>query len=487
MRRRRGAVVECDVLIVGSGPGGALTAALLAEAGLDVLVVEDGSDLPVESSEPYTLEEMDQKYRSGGLTTTFGDTKVTYIEGRCVGGASEINAALYHRPLGRTLRDWQLKFQIDDFDPDQVWPFFEANEANMEISGRPGGLGPASKKLKAGADALGWSSTEIERFWKYERDEGGGWRDQRQSMSRTFVPRARAAGARLLADTRVTSLVHERGRAVEARAHTARAGGPPRPVTVRFRDAFVCAGAVQTPLLLRRSRLTQNIGESLRLHPMVRVAARFPDAFNDPSWGVPVQQVDEFKPNLTLGCSHSSLPHVALWLAGQVPEKRAKLRTWEHMAVFYVAAVGTGTGTVRPLPLIDEPLVRLDVTDTDLSLMGEGLYRLGQLLFAAGATEIYSPLEGGPVITAPAGLRDLRGGVRHGSVNVTTIHLFSSCPMGEDARACATDSFGKLRGLSNVWLNDASLLPLSPAVNPQGTVMAIARRNARRYLDERAG
>jgi choline dehydrogenase-like flavoprotein len=284
------------------------------------------------------------------------------------------------------------------------------------------------------------------------------------------------------------TIAHARGRATEARALTARPdGGPRRPVRVRFKDLFVCAGAVQTPLLLRRSRLTQNIGDSLRLHPMVRVAARFPDSFNDPAWGVPVQQVDEFKPNLTLGCSHSSLPHVALWLAGQVADKRAKLRTWENMAVFYVAAVGTGTGTIRPLPFIDEPLVRLKVTDTDLALMGEGLHRLGQLLFAAGASEIYSPLDGGPTITDAAGLRDLRCGVRHGGINVTTIHLFSSCPMGEDARVCATDSFGQLRGLSNVWLNDSSILPLSPAVNPQGTVMAVARRNVTRYLDARAG
>ena len=70
----------CDVLIVGSGPGGASTAALLAEAGLDVLLVEEGEHHAITSAPSYSLAEMNQKYRAGGLTTTFGKPNITYIE-----------------------------------------------------------------------------------------------------------------------------------------------------------------------------------------------------------------------------------------------------------------------------------------------------------------------------------------------------------------------------------------------------------------------
>lgn len=65
---------------------------------------------------------------------------------------------------------------------------------------------------------------------------------------------------------------------------------------------------------------------------------------------------------------------------------------------------------------------------------------------------------------------------------VSTIHLFFSAPMGEDEATTATDSFGKLRGVENLYVNDASLFPASPAVNPQGTVLAIARRNVGEFL-----
>ena len=90
--------IEAEVLVVGSGPGGAMAATLLAEAGFDVLLLEEGKNLSLNSAPAYSFEEMRQKYRGGGLTTTLGKSTVTYVEGRCVGGGSEINLGLYHRP-----------------------------------------------------------------------------------------------------------------------------------------------------------------------------------------------------------------------------------------------------------------------------------------------------------------------------------------------------------------------------------------------------
>jgi choline dehydrogenase-like flavoprotein len=199
---------------------------------------------------------------------------------------------------------------------------------------------------------------------------------------------------------------------------------------------------------------------------------------------VPVQQVEEFKPDLTLGCSHSSLPHISMWLGNGVLGQRRLLEEWRHLAVFYVAAVGQGTGRIRNLPVLHEPLIKYELKDEDFALMGEGLYRLGELLLAAGATEIYSPVEGAPSMRRLSEFGDIRLKLPHDKISVSTIHLFSSCPMGEDQRRCAVDSFGNLHGYRNIHLHDASILPTSPGVNPQGTIMAIARRNTMRLLAE---
>ncbi len=468
--------LDCEILVVGSGPGGATTAALLAESGRDVLIVEEGPDLRVDSAPNYSLDEMDQKYRNGGLNTTLGRTGITYIEGRCVGGASEINAALYHRPHAETLDRWRREFHIEDFDLDGLRPHFEDIEAELSVGTRADGLAPSSQKIIEGADKLGWKHEQIQRFWRYGADDGP--RGRRRSMSETMVPRARAAGARIEADTKVVRIVHDGRRATEAHALTM---GTVRR-RIRFRHLVVCGGAVQTPVLLRRSGIKQHIGDHLRLHPMIRIAARFDARVNDPAFGVPVQQVSQFKPKITLGCSHSSLPHIAMWLGRDVPDRRQIMEQWEQVAVFYVAVQGEGRGTVRALPVLGEPLIRYELTDADMAAMGQGLSHLGRLLFEAGARELYSPVEGQPPLRSPADLDRLLQ-LPHGTaVAVSTIHLFSSLPMGEDRSRCAVDSYGRLHGFDNVSVHDASILPTSPGVNPQGTIMAITRRNTAALL-----
>ena len=477
--------LDCQVLVIGSGPGGATTAALLCEAGFEVLLVEEGGNWSIDSSPSYSLTEMDQKYRSGGLTSTFGKTPVTYIAGRCVGGASEINAALYHRPKAETLEAWAVKNQLDDFELADLEPHFEAIERDFSVSSRPMGVSPASRLLEKGAVSKGWKSHEVERFWKYTENADGTFTERRQSMTETMIPRALAAGCRLMPDTRIRHLeVH--GNAATAAVGTTLVEGRREPLRITFEHVFVCCGAVQTPALLRRSGITQNIGDSLNLHPMVRVAARFPEAVNDPHWGVPTQQVEQFKPHITLGCSHSSKPHIAMWLNNTVPDQQAVLDQPERTAVFYTAIQGQSKGTVRNVPFFDEPFVYHPLGRKDMALIGEGLYRLGQLLFAAGATEIYNPLPDGPVLRTERDLGMLRTALPHGKLSVSTIHLFSSCPMGQDHTRCAVDSHGRLHGFTNIQLHDASILPSSPGVNPQGIILTLARRNTLRWLENHA-
>ena len=72
----------------------------------------------------------------------------------------------------------------------------------------------------------------------------------------------------------------------------------------------------------------------------------------------------------------------------------------------------------------------------------------------------------------------------NGAANLMSVHLFSSCPMGEDQNQCATDSFGRVHGFKNLFVNDASLLCTAPGVNPQGSIMALARRNALQFLEQ---
>jgi choline dehydrogenase-like flavoprotein len=245
---------------------------------------------------------------------------------------------------------------------------------------------------------------------------------------------------------------------------------------------FLCAGAVHSPALLRRSGITRNIGNSLQVHPTIKLVARFPEAVNSPDMGVPVHQVKEFAPRLSFGCSISSPAYLALGLIDHPETARETARDWPNLAVYYAMITSEGRGTVRGLPGFNDPLVRYKLTENDRCNLADGLRKLAEILFESGVTTLYPSITRGPVLRCRGCLSKLPEILPDGLASLMTIHLFSSCPMGEDQTKCATDSFGRVHGFKNLFVNDASMLCTAPGVNPQGSIMALARRNVLKFL-----
>lgn len=464
-----------DVAVIGSGPGGAITACLLAEAGKNVVLLEEGPWLPLHSCEPFSLQEMRQKYRNGGQTVAFGRSKVAYVEGCCVGGGSEINSGLYHRTPADVLDRWHREYGVVECSETELQPHFEACERDLSVAPLPGAAPEASLRLDAGARKLGWKSIEVPRWFRYHGQGAGA--GTRQSMTETYIPRFIRAGGRLLADSRALELHKENdGVRIEA-LHLGK-----RRIEIRTGAVFLCGGAVQTPALLHRSGIERHVGNSLRLHPTVKVLAGFSEPVNSADMGVPVHQVKEFAPRLSFGCSVSTPAYLAL-AAIDYPEAAALVRTrWPCMANYYAMTSAEGRGNVSTLPFFRDPLVRYRLSEFDRGALAEGVQKLCALLFEAGATALYPSVPGQPVLKERDHVSRLPAVLPEAISSLMTIHLFSSCPMGEDQGKCATDSFGRLHQYPGIYINDASLLCTPPGVNPQGTIMAFARRNTLRFL-----
>ena len=471
--------LQAEIVVIGSGPGGAITACLLAEAGRDVLLVEEGPFYPLPSCEPFSRNEMLQKYRNGGQTVAMGRNKISYVEGRCVGGGSEINSGLYHRTPPEMLERWQKEFQVEALSESEMRPHFETCERDVSVSLLPGPAPTASLKLHEGAARLGWKSLEVPRWFRYAAAGSPSPQGTRQSMTETYLPRFLRAGGRLLPLTRVRQLKPDGTKWVLAATHDAA-----KPVRIAAGAVFLCAGAVQTPALLRRSGITRNIGDSLQMHPTVKIVARFPEAVNAADMGVPVHQVKEFAPRLSFGCSISSTAYLALGLLDHPQAAREVARTWTHMAIYYAMITSEGRGSIRTLPGFCDPLVRYRLTGTDRRNLADGLKKLAQILFESGASGLYPGLTRGPELLRRDDLAGLPEPLPDGLASLMTIHLFSSCPMGEDRSRCAADSFGRVHGFEGLFLNDASLLCTAPGVNPQGSIMALARRNTLHFLGQ---
>jgi choline dehydrogenase-like flavoprotein len=479
-----------EVLVIGSGAGGAVTAFELAAAGRDVAVLEEGGEHADDEYGKSSPEAMRLLYRRRGMTPILGKVPLGYVEGACVGGSTEINSGFWHRTPREVLSRWHAQFDLAHVGVGEMTPHFEWAEARLGISKYEGEWPKSTQVFARGIDAMGWASQEVPRAAPGCRSTNacasGCPTGAKRGMSRAIWPEARERGARLVTRCRVHQLLFERHRCIGVLAEVEVDEGRRVLARIDADHVIVCAGPTETPALLRRSGVKFHVGETLRVHPMLKVAARFPETIDAQDSVLPLLQVKEFWPDVSLGGAFFTPGHLALGLSDNWPETSDRMARYRNMASYYVAVRGAGRGWVRPSKLGDgATLLHYDVGPEDLKNLSRGLGRLASLLLAAGAEEVLPAVRGMPVIrNEREAVRWLDEPLPKANLSLTTVHAFSSCPIGERSDRCAADSFGKLRRYENLYVNDASVLPDSPGVNPQGSVMAFARRNALHFLNQ---
>ncbi|HEY6528104.1 MAG TPA: GMC family oxidoreductase [Cellvibrionaceae bacterium] len=469
-----------DACVVGGGPGGMLAATLLAEKGLAVLLIERGDYTPQKDTVPFGAYELRDRYKNAGITAMLGAPTVNYVEGSCLGGGSEVNSGLYHRPSAQIIARWSQSHQIESLTYQELEPLMEINEKELEISYLPGEASKPSLQLAKGASAMGWQCLEVPRWFKYdnastpERPLG-----VRRSATEVYLERFIAAGGSILLNTKVDliTLTPNGDWCCEINAKEMR-----KPVRSEY--LFLSAGAIDTPFLLLKSRLGTNVGNSLAIHPTIKVMAKFPDAINSAGVGVPVHQVKEFAPEYSFGCAVSSLPFlVAQGMSRDDLTTREVVDEWQQFFTYYAMTSG-GCGRIRKLPFFADPIVQYTLGQHDLKILAKATRDLCRLLLAAGASDLHVSDRSIGKISNNEHLINIPGVLNKRYAELMTIHVMGSCPMGEDRSVCTVDSWGRLHGLERIYVADASIFPGALGANPQGTLMALVRRNINKFLSE---
>ncbi|MBF6238158.1 GMC family oxidoreductase N-terminal domain-containing protein [Nocardia otitidiscaviarum] len=487
--------LSCDVVIVGSGAGGGVAAAVLAEAGLDVVLLERGNYYDDRDFGAGELDALTKLYAPGPSATAEG--QLTLVAGTCLGGGTVVNWST-SLPTPDAIRQEWAELGVPQFADAEFGDALEAVRKRIGVTEQRSPLSARDSVLERGARALGWAVDPLPRNVSDACDAGvecgrcgyGCRLGAKQTVTKTWLADAAARGARLVVDADVRRIEVKNGRAESVSARTSTG----MEIDVRARAVVVAAGAIQTPALLRRSGLrNKNIGRYLRLHPAAAVFGVFDEDIRP--WEGALQG--------RISRRHADLDgrgYGVIYETGPIhPGLATGFMSWRGAACFRDTmldfarsnSVGVITrdrdpGTVT-VDGSGEPIVKYRLSDYDAAHLHTGIVGAASILEAAGARRIFSGHQAG--IDYEPGVRGShddfaaacrRAGYAPGRCAMGALHIMGSARMGGTRELSAVDPDGVTWDVANIVVADGSCFPTAPGVNPMVTIEAIGYMNATR-------
>ncbi|AKJ31445.1 GMC family oxidoreductase [Caldimonas brevitalea] len=493
--------LTCDVAIVGTGAGGGITAELLARAGLEVVMIEEG---PLKSSNDFRQRESDAYpalYQESAARKT-ADKAITILQGRCVGGSTTVNWTSSFRTPADTLQHWRERYALPELSPEGLSPWFTQVEQRLHIAAWDVPPNENNDVLKRGAERLGLSFGAIRRnvngCWNLGSCGMGCPTNAKQSMLLTTVPAALDRQARLLVQTQARQFELAGGRVRALVCLPTRPDGSleaARPTRVVARHYVLAGGAINSPALLLRSAAPDphgRLGRRTFLHPVVISAALMPQPVQ--GWQGAPQTVysDHFLHTQPLdgpiGYKLEAPPLHPVMFASTAPgygATQAQLLAQFANTQALIALLRDGFhpdaagGRVRlrddGSPLLDYPL-----NDFLMDGARRALLSMAEIQFAAGARQVLPIHELARPYTSWAEARDAMAQLPMEPLKtrVVSAHVMGGCGLAGDERLGVVRPDGRHWQVDNLSVHDGSLFPTSIGANPQVSVYALAARLA---------
>lgn len=496
-----GQILEADVVVIGTGAGGATSAEFLSRKGLKVLLVEEGKFYHQKDFKMDQLDAVSTLYQEGTARKT-SDGAITIYQGRNVGGSTTVNWTSTFRTPDNTLRHWQTEHGLKGFSPEEMAPWFAEREHALSMSEWQTPPNENNATLKRGCDQLGWSSSTMIRnvkgCWNLGYCGFGCPVNAKQSMLVTSIPKALDTGASLLSCARAERFVFERGRVRELLCRALDENAQRSTTTIlrlRARHFVLAAGAIGSPAILLRSDAPDpygTLGKRTFLHPVNSSTATMPEPVRGYTGAPQSVYSDEFlwKQGVTgpVGFKLEVAPVFPGALSAQetlfgraLNERMAQLEYTQSM----IALLRDGFHDASPggeVKLRNDGSPVLDYSLNTYLWQGirDAYLRMAELQFAAGAIEIApvhqdaTPLRSwseAKKAIAELPMKPLRAAI-------FSAHVMGGCTMGEDARRSVVNSQGAHHQVENLSVIDGSCFPTSIGANPQLSIFGMAAKNA---------
>jgi len=479
--------LQAEVVVVGSGAGGAAVAKELAELGCAVVVLEEGAYFGRDQFTGRAVHMMERMYRNRGATYAVGNTFIPIPIGRTVGGTTTINSGTCLRAPEATLARWRAESGIDTLTLDELGPHYARVEKILQVApSSAAALGVPGRVIARGCEALGWSNHPLPRNAPACDGQGlccfGCPSGAKRSTDVSYIPLALQRGAQLFTGAVVEHVMLRGETAVGVSGHFTGRDGLKHTFRVEAKAVVLACGALHTPTLLLRQGLanaSDQLGQNLSIHPASAAVGIFDEAIGGLRAVPQGWCVDQFHGDGILfeGAS-SPLPIVAASHTGYGAAFVRAMEAFDRSLMFGFLIRDSSRGRVRLGPGGD-PLVTYVVNEADRSQLQRATGLLWQLLFAAGAREIHTGVHGWQIVTRPeqvAAFAQARVAVRH--FELSAYHPLGTCRMGSDPRRSVVSATHETHDVHNLWICDGSALPGALGVNPQMTILALATRAA---------
>lgn len=487
-------VEQCDVVIVGTGPGGALAARWLAAQGKDVVVVEAG---PVARREEFVREggyTLSHYYWDSGLRTTRGNVIMPTLQPRLLGGGSVLNSAICLRMPKYAVDRWQEEHGVD-FSHEDLKRHYEAAEAFMGVKPVDEDVqGVRNMLFKDAGDACNIPVDVINRNEFGCKGSGlcnnGCPNGAKLSTDLRGIPETIYDGGRVYTSVHVDKLLTtgKRVRGIEGRMRNPNTGEVRGTLRVFAKCTILAAGALASPVIIQKSGLgNATTGTNLRMHPATVVAGVFRD---DVLPWVGATQGYHSTHFMEEGIKLESLWADAALMSFRVPGMGTKfkkhLNDYRKISLWDAWVSGdSSVGSVRWIPGLPRPNITYNLGQGDVRRLQAATITLAEMYFSVGAKYVYPGIEGLPErIRKPEDLQRFRDAdVKATDIPAGSNHVFGGMSMGADPERYSTDSDGKVYGVDDLYICDTGVYPGSPSANPMLTVMALAHRLSETLAD----
>lgn len=495
---------EADVVIVGSGAGGAMAAEQLSLAGLKVIMLEMGALYEGKDFKQLERWAYPALYQDGAGRKTL-DQSIGILQGRTVGGSTTVNWTTSIRAPDKTLDYWRAEFGTD-YTPESLAPYYMQAEQRLNIHPWPVSPNANNDKLKQGCEALGWQYSSIKRNVNGCANLGycgmGCPINAKQSMLVSTIPSAMQAGAMLISRVSARELIWQDDRVQSLSAVPVdRYFKPDYRIKLSFnaRHFIVAAGAIGSPALLLRSKVPNpsgRLGKHTYLHPSVISGALFTETIAGHSGAPQSIYSDHFvwPTNGQAGFKLEVPPlHPVLMatkLTSMAQDHASLMQQFNHLQVV-IALLRDGFhpdsqgGTVL-LSSDGEPLVDYPITDYLWQGTQNAYLAMAELQFAAGAKSVLPIHQDAKLYSswaqARAGIKALPQQKYRNTL--VSAHVMGGCNLSADPAKGVVNLQGRHHQLDNLSVFDGSVLPSSLGVNPQLTIYGLVSLFAEKLHSE---